>query len=377
MNRLDKVLKQFPNSVEEHRKNISNYFGIDSLNYLEKSYIFGAKELGRKILRTLQKEGISVAGFIDNNEKLWGTKINNLPVLSPKKLLKIENPHIIIANRYIAEINEQLSSLGIKNIIPHYVLTCLFPTKFPNVLHDGSIKAILSSKPEIKKIYNLLADDKSKELFADLIEFRLKLATEYLPKICQSEEYFPGNFWRLSNEEVFVDVGAYNGDTLKSFLKNTKRFKKYIALEPDKKNYDDLIKSIPENVEKRVITICAGAGSRNTSEKFSGFGREDSLIDKNGTEQIKIVKLDDLLTDQLDVATTVKIDVEGYEPEVIKGMKEILIQSKPKIALCVYHRPNHLWTLPIMLIKQNKSYEKNLYLRHHENELYGTVLYAF
>lgn len=377
MNKLDEILKQLPGSAKEHQLKIAKDFAVRDLKDLEGAFIFGARELGKKIFKTLHKEGISVAGFIDNNEKLWGTKINGLSVFSPKKVLETEKPKVIIANRYIAEIHKQLISLGVKDIIPHYVLTCLFPAKFPNVIHEGGIKLILSSKNEIRKIFSFLADDISRELFINIIKFRLKLSTQFLPQISKTEEYFPGGFWKLSNNEVFVDVGAYNGDTLKSFLENTKGFKKYIALEPDKKNYNDFVKSIPKNIKPKVIALCAGAGNKNEKVNFSGFGREDSLIDKDGTEQIKIIKLDDVLLKEENKPTVVKIDVEGYEPEVMQGMKETLLHMKPKMALCVYHRPDHLWSLPIMLIESNPSYKKNLYLRHHENELYGTVLYAF
>lgn len=377
MKTIDSILEQFPQSVEEHQKLISEKFQISQLNDLKGSYLFGAKELGKKISRTLRKENIIVAGFIDNNQETWGTKVDGVIVYPPDELKKQKNPKVIIANRYISEINDQLVGLGVKNIVPHYVLTCLFSEKFPNVIHGDAVRSIISSKSEILRIYNCLADDESRELFSSLIEFRSELTIELLPKISKSEEYFPGSFWNLSDQESFVDIGAFNGDTLKLFLTKVKDFNRYVALEPDQKNYDDFVKSIPENVKSKVTAVCAGAGNKNEVVKFSGFGREDSLIDENGTEQIRLVRLDDLLSSEKVKPTTVKVDVEGYEPMVLEGMQQTLLNDFPKLALCVYHRPDHLWTLPSALLKINPKYKPNLYLRHHETELFGTVLYAF
>lgn len=376
MDRLDYVLKQFPSSEKEHRKIIASKFGVNKLNDLEGSYLFGAKELGKKFSKIFTDNNVTISGFVDNDSRLWGTNYQDLPVISPTELQKINNPRVIITSRYLGEINNQLAKLGISNILPHYIFYYLFPKTFPNAIHSGAIKSILSSKEKIRKAYGLLSDKESKNLFLNLIEFRLKLEIKNLPRISRQEEYFPGKFWKLTEDEVFVDVGAYSGDTLKAFLKHKDNFKRYIAIEPDKKNYDDLSKSIPLGIKSKVETILAGAGNKNGVVNFSGFGRDDSLVTTEGAEEIKIIKLDTLYSDLNKKITTVKIDVEGYEPEVICGMKNILNFLKPKMAICVYHRPNHLWDLPFLLLKQNRSYN-NFYLRHHENELYGTVLYSF
>ena len=95
------------------------------------------------------------------------------------------------------------------------------------------------------------------------------------------------------------------------------------------------------------------------------------MISENGEDNIEVISLDELCRNES--VTTIKIDVEGYEPQVLKGAKNI-IKHRPKLAVSVYHTPCHLWDLPGQVIDINPDYE--LYLRHHEPDVHGTVLYA-
>ena len=150
------------------------------------------------------------------------------------------------------------------------------------------------------------------------------------------------------------------------------KFDKYYAIEADSINYNNLLKIIPENVKDKIITICKGAGSKNQEVFFEVSGQDDSTIVKEGVNKIQIITLDDLLGTE--TVTTIKVDVEGYEPEVIEGAKNIIKRDKPKIALSVYHDADHLWELPLQLFKIRPDYQ--FYLRHHQYEIYDTVLYA-
>ncbi len=230
-----------------------------------------------------------------------------------------------------------------------------------------------NSIQKIKDVYVRLTDDKSRELFTDLLLFRITLDPKDLPEV-ESDQYYPsGNFWKLDSHEKYVDVGAYNGDSLLSFFEHTKyNFDKYYAIEADPINYNNLIKIIPEEVKDKIVTICKGAGSKNLEVYFEVSGQEDSAIVKEGTNKIQIITLDSLIN--TDFVTTIKIDVEGYEPEVLEGAKNIIKRDKPKIALSVYHNADHLWELPLQLLRIRPDYQ--LYLRHHQYEIYDTVLYA-
>ena len=68
------------------------------------------------------------------------------------------------------------------------------------------------------------------------------------------------------------------------------------------------------------------------------------------------------------------MDVEGAELESLKGAKKIIQRDKPKLAICIYHKPEDVITLP-RYIKQLVP-EYKLYLRSYSNADNEMVLYA-
>jgi FkbM family methyltransferase len=240
------------------------------------------------------------------------------------------------------------------------------------MFYEGFHVKAQNDKAQISSAYKSLADAKSKKIYSDLLKFRQTLSPVHLPDPSE-DQYFPNGFWKLHNDEIFVDAGAYNGDTLAQFIDKTKgRFNKYIALEPDGRNFKDLLSSIPPKFKHRVVAIKAGVGDKSGYVGFNSTGQLTATVNKTGIDKIRILALDDL-SEALG-STIIKIDVEGYEPEVIKGCKKMLSSTKPKLAVSIYHKPWHLWSLLQQIKKINPNYR--FYIRHHLPEIYDTVLYA-
>ncbi len=371
---LVEVLAAVPNSENECSDYIKRLFGLNDLSDLNGVVIFGAAKMGRRFARTLKKNGITIRGFSDNMQDLWGKNVEGLTVLEPKLLANEEGLTVIIATRYIREIGAQLERLGVTRIIPHYVLTNIYPDLFPNKMHENMLTTIVKEKTKILELDKMLVDTESHRVLRDIIYFRTKFEWKYLPTRSKGIEYFP-DFFELTENEKFIDVGAFTGDTLDNFMQITGgKFSSYIALEPDRKNFIKLEKKITSNLSGRVKALQIGAGGRNCEIHFSESGSDASSVDELGTNIIKVVKLDDL--DVAQGPSFVKIDVEGFEPEVIKGMSRLLKKEQPKLALCVYHRSEHLWRLPFEIIAVNGKYKRRMYLRHYE-DLFDTVFYTF
>ncbi len=371
MSDINKLFNELPDDEQKYTDLIKERFGISELNILNKSAVFGTENLGKKLLYKFRDLGIEISTFSDNNKNKWGNFIDGIPIIEPEELKNNPEQLVIIASKYVREIFAQLKSLGVKKVLPHYVLSVLFPEYFPNELHKKIIKDIYKDRRKIERVYNTLSESKSKELFLNILNFRISLWPEDLP-LYSSNQYFP-SFFPLEQEETYVDAGAFDGDTLRQFLNRQKgMFNKYIALEPDEQNYKKLLQSIPEIYKERIFTYPVGAGAIKSKAFFCNYGREDSMIADDGDNEIDIIPLDELLIDEK--VTTIKIDVEGYEPQVLEGAKKIIKEKKPKLAVCVYHRPDHLWELPLQIISYNSNYK--LYLRHYEPEIYGTVLYG-
>ncbi|MBR6903004.1 MAG: FkbM family methyltransferase [Clostridia bacterium] len=170
-------------------------------------------------------------------------------------------------------------------------------------------------KDEFNYIYDILADDISKKTFKDIILYKLTGDIHHLFD-CETDESEPyQNFFGLSNNEIYLDLGAYRGDTVLSFCERVKQWNKIIAVEPDKKTYSKLITATEkikniENINAAVSDKCGKAlFSMNGSRGFGHSG--------------KLIQTDILTVDSLNISPTfIKMDIEGAEAAAIKGAKK-------------------------------------------------------
>lgn len=219
---------------------------------------------------------------------------------------------------------------------------------------------------EINGAYRALCDDKSREVFINSLEFRISGNPAYLFE-CQTErEEVFRNVIKLNSDEIFVDLGAYRGDTVEEFLLQTKgQYKKIYAFEPDEKNYKKLIENMGTLDNAEFINKASWCDNRVMS--FSGGGgRNSSVLEIDGTEVnndeiVHTVAVDNVLNGE--PATYIKMDVEGAEIETLEGLKDTLKTYKPKLIVSAYHKIPDLFTLPLKIKEINPDYK--IYLRHH------------
>jgi hypothetical protein len=68
------------------------------------------------------------------------------------------------------------------------------------------------------------------------------------------------------------------------------------------------------------------------------------------------------------------MDIEGSEINALRGAKNTIMKHRPKLAVCIYHKPTDLWEIPLYLKELVLDYK--LHLRHHSGFLNETVCYA-
>ena len=135
--------------------------------------------------------------------------------------------------------------------------------------------------------------------------------------------YFPEDLFQLSQNEVFVDCGAYDGDTIAAFRRVTgDRFDRIIAFEPDPKNFAAL-KSAASGDQRIVLQPYATSARRETLRFVAGDG-VGSRVSSTGTCEIESVTLDEAL-DGL-APTYIKFDIEGSEPDALEGGRKTIAQ---------------------------------------------------
>ena len=69
------------------------------------------------------------------------------------------------------------------------------------------------------------------------------------------------------------------------------------------------------------------------------------------------------------------MDIEGSEKEALKGARNTIKKYKPKLAICLYHKPEDIITLPQYILELAPEYKFKI--RHYTTFAYDTILYAY
>ena len=211
-------------------------------------------------------------------------------------------------------------------------------------------------RAELEYVYSRLADEKSRETFKNVIEYKITGKPEYL-FACETDTDEPyESFLRLSDNERFFDLGAYNGDTVSDFVGRTGSYGSITAVEPDPKNFKKLTRFAEELHDIRLINACIS--DKSGEKSFSVHGGRNSAAGIG--ELIRSVTVDSL--SEAAPPSYIKIDIEGSEREAIKGAENTIKVYKPKMLISCYHRTEDLFKLPIEVDKIRNDYK--LYLRH-------------
>ena len=345
--------------------------------------IFGAGGLGRMTAAGLVAEGRPAVAFADNAPSLAGTRVAGIPVFSAADAVaRYGRDGIFVvavwrnpATELMSDRMERLRALGAKRVTSFATLFWKYPNRFLPYYSIDLPHRVLEAKDVVLRAFEMLADERSRQEY--VAHLRLRLALDFgglLPPVTMPE-HFDQTIYRLSNEERFIDCGAFDGDTVRTFLNLVPDFTGCVrAYEPDRANFARLEtwrRQLNPAVRDRIEAYCAGVGARRTKAVFNESGGTGSAIG-TGTTEIDIVALDEEVADLR--PTLIKADTEGYEPEVVAGSRGIISSLAPVLALCVYHRQDHPWRLPLMAAALHDGYR--YFLRSYALDGWELVLYA-
>lgn len=222
-------------------------------------------------------------------------------------------------------------------------------------------------------IRKLLADEKSKKTLDALIDTRIGKSKgfENLLSLSDSNQYFNELTHVCNSEkEIFVDCGAFDGDSITKFASFSNfNYKKIIAFEPMEENYIKLKKNT--NAVPSVNIVKKASWNMDAELSFTA-NTSASAVSSNGLVKIKATTIDKIAKKQK--VTFIKMDVEGSEYESLLGAKKTIERNHPKLAICVYHKAEDILVLPKLIQSFKVPYK--YYLRHHSNRLSETVLYC-
>lgn len=227
------------------------------------------------------------------------------------------------------------------------------------VIGDGLFNSeyVKSNLSELKKIYELLADRQSKKTFENTVKYKISGKIEYLFD-CEVERAEPyESFLKLSDDEVFLDLGAYNGDTVTDFARHVSDYRKIIAVEPDKKSFKRLAANTANL--KKIRCESVGISSFCGTGSFGMKGGRGSSRNSLNTE-ISFSTVDDLALSEK--PSLIKADIEGEEVNAITGARRVISEYRPKMLISCYHRTDDLIAIPNAVLNIRNDYK--IYMRH-------------
>jgi FkbM family methyltransferase len=346
--------------------------------------LYGAGTLGRSVLDRLRRSGLDAAAFADDTPGKQGTSIEGVPVMSPAAAAATFGPQAVFvvtilnpALRFTDARARLRKATGGGRVASFLELAWRFPESFLPHWQFDSPEVLLARRDDIRRAFHAFADEESRLQFAAQVDFRLHLDYDTLPKNSH-DDYFPrGVVPPLDDDAVFVDCGAYDGDTVRRFLAEQRgAFGRVYAFEPDAVNFARLqqyVASLAPGVRERIEIHRAGAGERRATLRFNTTGNMSAALSSHGSAEVDIVPLDEIV-EPGGARVYVKYDVEGAEWEALRGASSLIRTSRPLMAVSIYHRPDDLWQLPLYLQSLDPGYR--LYLRTQGEDGIDVICYC-
>ena len=322
--------------------------------------LYGMGNGADKLLDWCEANAVAVAGIFATDEFVRYQQFRGFTVRKYSDIIAELGQNILIVIAFASERPEVLARFA--------ELAALHETLAPH-LPLFSEKELVSPawlakyEPQLEEAYSLLADEQSRQVFASVLNYKLSGKLSYL-FACTSERL--GDLQTLlpwQSEENYLDLGAYNGDTIKELLCLSPTTKSIIALEPDRRNCRKL-RQLGEDLAAEGITCeiheC-GSWCCSTELSFSDSGGRQSSFCSNSKCLVSVDTVDHIVGAR--PVSYIKMDVEGAEKQTLRGGSTTIRTRKPKLFIAAYHYDNDLWELPLLLHQLVPEYK--LYLRKH------------
>lgn len=357
---------------------------------LEKDVVlFGSGEFCMRFMNRIGDLTDRVKYILDNNSEKWGGKLYGIPLVGPEILReqKAENTLVVItAGRHIPDIYAQIQSMGDFPIMAGRIIIHDVFSLVAKELHQG--------QELIEKVYQSLYDETSKKIYREVVKRRMLYGE------CDFSDLIISGDWEYRlplqysenkpKDEVILDCGAFEGDTLKYFIDTFgPTIKKIYAFEcredtleklkkmvcyAQNRNYVPEIEIMPyalsDHEGKMVFAKTTAPGASFVIERRS-YAKKSYDYD---FAEVNVSTIDKLISAEEKV-TLIKMDIEGSEYEAILGAKRVIQTCKPKLAISIYHSGKDYYRLPLLVKELVPEYK--IAIRHHQKSHVDTDMYCW
>lgn len=325
--------------------------------------LYGCGNLCEIIFGVFRQNEIIISAISDTYK--YG-EYQGLSITTPNELYeKFGNGIVVItSNSYERQIRDMLLFLGFghSQIISVPAAMCYHFSyeEFKKKHFDG-----------FQWAYEFFHDEVSKKIILNRI--RMHLLGEELLKTSIKPEYFE---IQPSNDEVFVQAGCYDGNTVIEFINQAKMMNtSYLVYSFEANPYSYNISMSNLANYSNVELVAKGLWSQETTLDFAlDQNGGSSFVIGNLNTPISVISLDSFFKKKMNPPTFIQLDIEGAEFEALKGSENIIRKYKPKLAICVYHKPEDIYEIPKLLSTFRSDYK--FWLQQCYTGLWDTILYA-
>ncbi len=337
--------------------------------------VYGAGNVGRQVVKLLASRGIVVDHMIDARARQLRS-MDGIAVVSPQMPHEPSLPVVIATFNRDADprsIHAAVRASGAERVVDFVELHARFSHELGDRFWLVSQAELRSHEDEMRAGLGRWTDAVSREHFARLLAYRLTGDPALLPVPISGLPYRPADLPAPEGPARFVDGGAFDGDTMRAWRDAGVHVEHYWGFEPDPENFAALLKwwnSLDAPAAGHEL-VQAAVGARTGTARFDAGGGEGSAFGAVGSIEVAVCTLDTAISGS---PTEIKFDIEGAEPDALSGARALVLRARPRLAVCAYHRCEHLWSIAAWIAELDAGY--SIHLRPHAQSGLEAVTYG-
>jgi FkbM family methyltransferase len=182
---------------------------------------------------------------------------------------------------------------------------------------------------------------KAMEFIRGKYKLPIDIYEESIFKYKHGLKYLPQDIIKSLENKDFLDCGAYIGESSLMFERDYNP-NKIFSFEPIPDNYAYLLENIKSNNLQKVIPIKTSVGEKSGKIHIIPLG-PTSFVSEKGNIETEVISIDEFVSERNISVGLIKVDVEGYELEVLKGAIKTIKKFKPVLLIGIYHHPKEFF----------------------------------
>ncbi len=327
-------------------------------NTNKKIVLYGMGDGADKVLDACESKGITVSGVFASdgfkkNKNFRGFNVTDYAGIKEKF------SDFIVLMSFASSLDEVIEN--VIKISSENELYCPDVPVFGSGLFDKDF--VIKNFDKFNAVYNRLSDEKSKENYVNLILGKMTGKIKYLIDSETTVEEAYNSIIQPKENSHYVDVGAYNGDTIREYLSFCRSCARITAFEPDVRNFKKLCAYADEaGIDKNSFYNIAAWDTKEALTFYSRSGRNSANTTSHDGLKATVIqadKADSFIDKNVDF---INIDAEGADRRVLLGLSDTINKYKPTISCAIYHRNEDFFDIPLLLCELYGECE--LYIRH-------------